>query len=264
MKQRITNISKKIVPYDVRIFLRKLNWRIRYVIQSMLSGNESNPVYCPIAQCEFKRYVRIGNRKITPTNGARERHRLVWLYLTNELDILERNLQVLHISPELSYFQVFRRLKNLTYYAGDKMVEGYSNQKGIEHVDLTSLEFDNERFDIAICNHVLEHIPDDRKAMSEMYRVLKPGGTAIVTVPINENSVVTYEDASIVTPSERTLHFGQWDHVRYYGVDISERLIQVGFAVYAERYAEKYTVDEYDRFGLCNDIIFVCKKNILV
>ncbi len=111
-----------------------------------------------------------------------------------------------------------------------------------------------------ICNHVLEHIPDDRQAMKEMFRALKSGGTGVITVPIDEQIASTYEDFSITSPKDRKQHFGQWDHVRFYGLDIESRLEEVGFEVEMCRYGATFSKEDYAKYGLCDDLIVVAKK----
>jgi len=260
MKQKIINFGKKIIPYDIRIFLRKVNWERYYIQQTLFSGSTQEKVYCPIAKKEFKAFVKISNELITPSNGARKRHRLVWHFLENEMDILSGHSKILHVAPELPFYEIFSKQENLIYVPGDKMVEGYSNQKGIQNIDLTELEFEDNTFDFVICNHVLEHIPDDQKAMSEIFRVLNTGGKAIITVPINEKLRKTYENNSITTPKEREKHFGQWDHVRWYGPDIKNRMEKHGFEVEMNRYGAHFSESEFRRLGLCNDIIIIATK----
>jgi predicted SAM-dependent methyltransferase len=219
-----------------------------------------NKVYCPIAKNEFKAFVKIGTELITPSNGARARQRLVWHYLENELKILSNEITLLHTAPELSFYEILIKAKNIKYIPGDKMVNGYSNQKGIQKIDLTNLEFEDSSFDCIVSNHVLEHIPEDRKAMSEMFRVLKVGGVAVITVPINESLSETYEDSTIVTPKDRKKHFGQWDHMRWYSTDIKERLEEAGFRVELIRYGELFSSEEFEKYGFRNDFIINAKK----
>lgn len=116
--------------------------------------------------------------------------------------------------------------------------------------DICNLPFDSNTYDIIFCNHVLEHIPEDLKAMSELYRVLKPGGMAIVQIPLDRNRETTFEDNSITDREERTRIFGQYDHVRVYGMDYFERLQSVGFEAHAVPYYEKLRTDEIDRYRL--------------
>lgn len=262
MKQQIINLAKKYIPNEIRVSLRKLNWRRYYIQQTLFLPSSAPGVYCPIAEKNFKAFLNIKNDQLTPTNGARMRQRLVWLYLKNELDIFNKKARVLHVAPELSYMPKLLPLKNLDYVPGDKMVEGYSNQKGVRNIDLTGLDFPDNSFDYVICNHVMEHIPDDKAAIAEMFRVLKKGGTAVITVPIDETLDKTYEDFSITAPKEREKHFGQWDHVRWYGRDIKDRFEKAGFKVDMNRYAENFSKQDYRKYGLCDDIIVVAKKPV--
>lgn len=264
MKQEIVNIAKRYIPNDIRVFLRWVNWRRFYIQQTLFISNSAPKVYCPIAKEEYKAFVKLKDDLMTPSNGARMRQRLVWLYLTQELGILTKKLKVLHVAPELSFIGILRNQENLAYIPGDKMVEGYSNQKGIKNIDLTDLEFEDNAFDHVICNHVLEHIPDDKAAISEMFRVLKPGGSAIITVPIDEKEERTYEDFTITLPKEREKHFGQWDHVRWYGLDIKDRFEKEGFDVDMNRYADKFSKEDYRKYGLCDDIIVIAKKPLRI
>ena len=226
----------------------------------MLSNSSQKKVYCPIAEKEFKIFVKIGSNLITPTNGARSRQRLVWHYLQHKVKIQSNKIRLLHTAPERSFFEILTKLKNIDYVPGDKMVAGYSNQKGIQNIDLTNLEFDDFDFDCIVSNHVLEHIPNDMKAMSEIFRVLKVGGIAVITVPIKDTLSETYENPTIITPKSRKKHFGQWDHVRLYGLDIKDRLEKVGFNVEMIKYAEQFSREEYEKLGFQNDYIIIAKK----
>lgn len=256
---KIIIILKKLIPYSVRIFGRKANWRIRYFF-SCLFRKTKFKVFCPIANKEFKKFIKKGNDLQTPLNGARRRQRLIWLYLTKELNFLKDSLTILHVAPEFSFFEILKNQKNINYFPGDKMVDGYSNQKGINNIDLTELYYENDFFDIIICNHVLEHIPDDKKAISEMFRVLKKGGKAIVTVPMDEKLEKTKEDPSITSPADRKKHFGQWDHLRIYATDIKNRFEEKGFKTELIKYANNFSLDEFNKMGLCSDFIIVGEK----
>ncbi len=258
--RKIVSIAKKLIPHDIRVFFRKLNWRLRYIIQITSNSTNFPKVFCPIAEKEFKAFVKIGSELVSPTNGARKRQRLVWLYLKQEQDILNKQARVLHIAPELSYMNVLKRQKNLTYIPGDKMVEGYSNQKGVENIDITKLKFEDNSFDYIICNHVLEHIDNDIKAMSEMFRVLKPNGIAVITVPIDESLEKTLEDPSITSPKDREKYYWQWDHLRLYGTDIKDRMDNIGFQTSLYRYSDNFTKENFDRYGLSTDLIIIGKK----
>ena len=260
MRQTIINLSKRSLPHGVRLMLRRLNWRRLYFSQTIFCASPEGGVYCTIAERPFKKFIDLRGDRIGPSNGSRSRQRLVWHYLKEEVGILKKPMRVLHVAPELAFMEILGRLQHLEYLPGDKMVEGYGDQKGVHNLDLTALDLPDARFDLVICNHVLEHIPDDRAAMREMYRVLAPGGQAVITVPVREDLQHTYEDPTITTPAQRRKHFGQWDHVRFYALDLKERLQEAGFQAVVVRYGRNFSKREYERLGLCDDPIFVARK----
>jgi predicted SAM-dependent methyltransferase len=179
--------------------------------------------------------------------------------LINDTDILTRkdNFKLLHPAPELCFYEKFKNKRNIDYYPSD------ISEKGLLKIDLTDIKYPDNYFDYIICNHILEHITDDKKAINELYRILKPMGIAIIMVPINEKFEKTYEDPSIITPEEREKHFGQWDHVRWYGMDIKDRLRNSGFFVEMIRYSETITSEKRKNMGICEDFIIIChKRNI--
>jgi hypothetical protein len=259
LKQAIINFSKKYIPHDVRMLLRRLNRKRLYTQQGFQGADLPGGVWCPVEEKDYRRFIKAGGDLLVPGNGLRRRQRLVWLYLTREVRILEIPMRVLHVAPEPPFMHILKDLPHLRYLAGDKMVAGYSDQKGVRDMDLTGLDLPDASFDLIICNHVLEHIPDDRAAMKEMYRVLVPGGQAVITVPIRMDRA-THEDPSITSAAERRRHFGQWDHVRFYGADIRDRLEAAGFQAEVIPYAQRFDRAEYDRMGLCDDPIIVARR----
>jgi len=189
---------------------------------------------------------------------SRDRERLIYLYLKDYLNLFQphNKKKILHMAPEPNLFRIFLKSKNIEYVCGDLFTEGYSYPKEVQNMNLLSLPQSDGTFDLVLCNHVLEHIPDDIKAMSEILRVLKSGGCAILQVPISMELEKTYEDASITSPEEREKAFGQKDHVRIYGRDYSARLASVGFQVQLFHDTEKYR-----RYGINpEEILFVCTK----
>jgi predicted SAM-dependent methyltransferase len=169
-----------------------------------------------------------GHRSNTlcPLCKSTDRERLLYLYLSQKTDIFKGPKKVLHIAPEAQVSQILRCAINTNYVTADLCAEDVMLK-----VDLTTIPFVEEYFDIIICNHVLEHIHDDRMAMAELFRILKPGGWAIVQVPISLTLDKAYEDFSIITPKGREEAFGQNDHVRIYAKDYKRRLAQAGFDV---------------------------------
>jgi len=161
-----------------------------------------------------------------PSCGSLERQRLIALYLERRTSFFTDPLKVLHFAPEPAFHEKFKSLSNLDYISADLI-----SSRAMVKVDITDIPYEEHSFDVILCSHVLEHVQDDRKAMQELYRVLKPGGWALLQIPIQSSREKTYEDPSIVTPEERLKHFGQKDHVRIYGEDYKDRLASAGFTV---------------------------------
>ena len=131
----------------------------------------------------------------------------------------------------------------------------------VEQIDITKIPYKENYFDVVICNHVLEHIPYDIQAMTELYRVMKKGGWGILQVPIDYNRQKTYEDFTITAPKEREKAFGQHNHVRWYGRDYKDRLNNAGFKVAEEDYAKEFSPDKLFQFGLLSsELIYYCQK----
>ena len=201
-------------------------------------------------------YVKQRDNALSPGTLSLERHRLLWLYLNNETNFFSKTLKVLHIAPEQCFYNLFKNLKNINYTTFD-LNSPLADIKG----DICNLPFKENSFDFILCNHVLEHINDDKKAMKELYRVLNKNGTAILQVPINQKSSKTFEDNSIVDKKQRIEKFGQYDHIRLYGLDYFKKLESFGFKVDPLKYSKEFTESEIIKYGLIKDeIIPVCKK----
>ena len=166
---------------------------------------------------------------------------------------------MLHIAPELCFIERFKSLKGLDYITAD-----IESPLAKIKMNVQEIPFEESTFDVIFCNHVLEHVDDDKKALSELKRVLKPGGWAILQVPFfYPLPKVTYEDKSITDPKEREKAFGQDDHVRMYGEDYGERLESTGFKVYKERFAMKVSADRAARYALpAREIIYKVEKPV--
>jgi len=215
----------------------------------------------PIDGKSYRKFLPYGYGKqrpnaLSPGTLSLERHRQMWLYLQNETNFFAHKLKVLHIAPEQEFLRKFKKMKNLEYTSADL----FSPIVDVK-ADIVDLPFEDNSFDVIICNHVLEHIVDDRKAMSELYRVMKSGGWGIVQVPMKNSLEKTYEDFTITDPKERQKHFGQYDHVRWYGMDYFDRLKSVGFDADINFYSQKFSEAEIKRFGLNkNEILPVVRK----
>jgi SAM-dependent methyltransferase len=201
-----------------------------------------------------------------PWCNSSDKERLVWMFLKNKTDILAGNSprSLLHVAPEKNTMRLLKDVPGLSYIAGD-MFEGderYTSGRygDAVYLDVTDMSrFNNETFDAVICNHVLEHVPNDRKGMQEILRVLKQDGFAVLQVPVSRTIASTIE-VPAQTPGERLEEFGQADHVRIYGEqDYINRLTQTGFVVEAVRPQD--IVDKVDLFGInTNERIYVARK----
>ena len=217
----------------------------------------------PIDGKRFRKFLPYGYgtqrpNVLSPSTLSLERHRLLWLYLTNETDFFDpsKPKRVLHMAPEQCFLKRFKKLAHIDLVTADL----YSPIVDVK-ADICNLPFEANEFDIIFCNHVLEHIVDDKKAMQELYRVMKSDGFGIFQIPQDYSREATYEDFSIITPEERAEHFGQYDHVRIYGNDYFDRLRAVGFKVEEVNYSTKLTEDEIDNYRLIkNEILPVCSK----
>ena len=174
---------------------------------------------------------------------------MTWMFLM-ERKALRPGLRILHIAPEACLREKLKALPSVEYVAGDKHETGYTYPAGTVDLDVTKLPFPDERFDLILCSHVLEHVPQDRLAMRELYRVLAPGGLGILMVPIKADLQVTQEDPSVVDPKERERLYGQFDHVRLYGSDYSQRLRDAGFTVTEDAMTERLSAEQVFRAGL--------------
>lgn len=241
-----------------RTFLIRISFWVRPVFAFFLQGTKYTD---PIDGKSYRKFLPYGYEKVrenvlAPGTLSLERHRLFWLYLKNETSFFSENLKVLHFAPEQAFLKRFRKLKNINYITTD-----LNSPIADVKADICNLPFQDNEFDFIICNHVLEHIPDDTKAMEELYRVLAPNGTAIVQVPYESNRNKTFEDNTILDPRERAKIFGQYDHVRVYGMDYFEKLASIGFTVAAVDYTATLSEEEIDKYRLPKgELLPVCKK----
>lgn len=216
-------------------------------------------IHCPCCNGNFPSFIAGGPNlrpnACCPGCGSLERHRLLCLYLKTRTNFFTEKLKVLHVAPEKILQDIFKGLPNLDYVSAD-----IASPLAMMKMDITDIPLDDDTFDVIICSHVLEHIPDDRKAMRELHRVLKRDGWAILQVPIDLNRAETYEDPTITDPAERQRLFGQDDHVRWYGIDYAQRLTNEGFAVTVDEYAKTLDLNEAQKMGLvATESIYFCK-----
>ena len=223
-------------------------------------------VYCAICNKSFLTFLPFGNKKRAnaqcPSCNSLERHRLQFMYLKEKTDLLtSRELKILHIAPEQELYKIFKSLAECQYFPIDKFTEGYNYPTDVLDMDILNLKFDSNYFDYIFCNHVLEHIPDDQAAMKELFRVLKPNGKAFLQVPINLNFETTYENKLVFTPEDRIKHYGQFDHVRWYGQDYGNLLEKAGFIVSKINFIEQLGDNAQFKYGLMEgEELFIASK----
>lgn len=230
-----------------RPLLIQLSYLARPILSLTLKGDKHTD---PIDGRQFKSFLPYGYENprenvLSPSTLSLERHRLLWLYLKHETNFFTAPLKVLHFAPEQAFYKKFKKLKNLEYTTTD-----LNSPLADVKADICALPFKDHSFDVILCNHVLEHIPDDRKALNELYRILKPSGWGIFQIPQDLKREVTYEDNSITDKKERARIFGQYDHVRIYGRDYFDRLEEAGFIVKAVDYTARMTDAEIEKYRL--------------
>ena len=253
-------IFKSILNTIPRPWLIKGSYIIRPIIAWYLKGDRFTD---PIDGKSFRKFLPYGYGKqrknaLSPATLSLERHRLMWLFLRDETPFFKATttLKVLHIAPEQCFLDIFRKQKNLAYTTSD-LESPIADVKA----DICDLPFKENEFDIIFCNHVLEHISDDKKAMQELYRVLKPGGFGVFQIPQDLSRAETFEDNTIIDRKERAKIFGQYDHLRVYGRDYFDKLRSIGFQVDEVDYTKKITPEQLERFCLMpNEILPVCYK----
>jgi SAM-dependent methyltransferase len=254
------SIFKSILNSIPRPWLIKVSYLVRPIIALSLKGDTFTD---PIDGKSFRKFLPYGYGKqrenaLSPSTLSLERHRLMWLFLKDETAFFtsESKLKTLHIAPEQCFLDIFRKQKNLDYLTSD-LESPIADVKA----DICDLPFEDNSFDVVFCNHVLEHISDDTKAMQELFRVMKKGGFGVFQIPQDLTRETTFEDDSIIDKKERAKIFGQYDHVRIYGKDYFNKLRSVGFKVDEVDYTKKIAPEKLERFCLMkNEILPVCYK----
>jgi SAM-dependent methyltransferase len=243
-------------------------------------------------------YVSVRRNALCPRCLALERHRVLWLWLERESDLLRDSDRLsqprfLHIAPEVCLMRKFeaiwakareerrvahdtsakanggesevfssgRRLKPSELLLSESYITAdLESPLARVHFDVQAIPFPDESFDVIFCNHVLEHVADDRAAMREMWRVMRPGGWGVMLSPVDISRTKTFEDDTIVDRRERTRLFGQYDHRRVYGTDYADRLREAGFTVGERDYFAELTPGEQRRYGLRSEILYIVRK----
>lgn len=256
---------KKLFKFILNTIPRPILIRLSIVVRPILAFFLKGSKYSdPIDGKSFRMFLPYGygnqrNNVLSPSTLSLERHRLLWLYLQNETNFFtsEKKLKVLHFAPEQEFYKRFKKQQNLDYTTTD-LVSPLADVKA----DICNLPFDDNSFEIIFCNHVLEHIPDDTKAMEELYRVMKPNGWGIFQIPQDLSRETTFADDSITDAKERAKIFGQYDHVRVYGRDYFDKLRSIGFKVEEVDYTSKLSPELVEKYCLAKgEIIPVVYKS---
>jgi SAM-dependent methyltransferase len=249
--RRIRTLINTALPGWCHLLARKVFLAIR---------SFGSRLECPCCGGRFWEFLPFGvtprPNALCPGCGSLERHRLLWLFLRDRTNFFTARLRVLDVAPTRFFSERCTRLQNLDYVSAD-----LSSPLAHLHMDITDIPLPDDSFDCIICCHVLEHIPDDRKAMRELYRILRPGGWAIIQSPIDASRDKTFEDPGVVSPEDRHRLFGQSDHVRVYGRDYQERLEEAGFVVRMESYMRDLGSRQTRKYGLgAEEEICACSK----
>ena len=271
MKRKTKSLLKRIIPREYHP--QFVGWYVKcraFFLSLLYTGNR---LECPFCGGHFRKFLPGGldlpvyKEKNIVGGGYRvnvkcsrcrssDRERLTCLYLKNKTEVFCENLKVLHVAPERNLQRVLMTCPNIDYLSLD-----LNSPLAMVKMDITEIKYEDNSFDVIICNHVLEHIPDDRKAMSELYRVLKPAGWAILQVPISLLLDRTYEDSTVTTPEGREKVFGQSNHVRIYGKDYKDRLEKIGFSVEVYNFAKEFGEPTIHKYGLSKEEdIYICSK----
>ena len=246
----LKKVIKAIVPYGILELYR------RSQVKKIEDGTDDCPV-CGNTSC----FMPFGDpprlKALCPHCGSLERHRLLWLFWKKKTTLFDKtSKKILHIAAEGCFESRLKNEFNDNY--PNYLTADLYDPKAMVKMDITDIYYPDESFDIVICNHVLEHVPDDIKAMKEFYRVLKKNGWAILIVPMKDMDK-TYEDFSITTEAGRLEAFGQSDHVRKYGRDYIDRLKSTGFHVTVVKSDELASTEEMKKMCLGEKIIY-CEK----
>jgi SAM-dependent methyltransferase len=263
MGSRLATILERLkakLPARVRAPLARIYIGARQLCLRR-TGNliyRGDTVACPCCGSTYRKFHALGlENRMCWSCGSLERDRLLWLLFDRRPQMLAPGMRILHVAPERALQPRLDSLPGVEYVAGD-LDARYAHDR----IDVTALGFSDDSFDAILCNHVLEHVPDDERAIRELRRVLRPGGWAILLVPLVDRAT-TDEDPGVTDRAERVRRFGQHDHVRQYGWDYLDRLEKAGFDVSDERLDREIDDRTAERYRLRHpqriEHLFVCR-----
>lgn len=251
----------RAIRFVLRSVPRKYIQRVVHIITPVVGLlYVGRGVECPVCGGRYRRFMPYGyvhSRKnaLCPRCLSLERHRLLWIYLQQQSDFFKGNATVLHIAPERCFIKRFERMLGDRYVTAD-----LESPLAKVKMDIQSIPFEEGSFDVILCNHILEHVDNDRKAIAEMFRVMRSGGWGIMLSPVDQSRESTYEDPSITDDEGRAKAFGQHDHWRAYGRDYPQRLEQAGFRVESIDYIKELSAEQIAKGGLTSEIIYLVHK----
>ena len=252
----------RIVKYALNHLSRPTVQRIAGVLIPIIGvGMRGRRVECPVCGRKFRKffsygYVEMRGGALCPHCMSLERHRLLWLWLQRHSDLFTARPRLLHVAPEHCYIRRFERLMGDNYVTAD-----LESPLAKVKLDVQQMPFEAEEFDVVICNHILEHVDSDRKALEEIFRVMRCGGWGILLSPVDYGLESSYEDPTKTTPEERREAFGQPDHLRIFGRDYADRLRAVGFEVEEIKAIDFLSAEEITRYGIATDRIHFVRKS---
>lgn len=251
----IKSLGKRLIPKKYIVFSIDMYVTLRYLCNTVLYFGLR--FGCPCCGGRLRKFVEIyKNQFRCPRCGSFERQRLLYLYLKNRTNFFTDNLKILHVGASPFLQREWKKLRNLDYISAD-----LSFPTAMVKMDITDISLPDNQFDCIICYHVLEHIRDDQKAMKELFRVLKPGGWAILQSCQDPNLDKTIEDPNIISPEDRFRLFGWYDHLRRYGKDYKDKLENAGFVVKPDDYVGKLDDDLIKKYRLeKNELVYLCTK----
>ncbi len=221
---------------------------------------------CPVCGCRRRKFLPYGytvQRKnaLCPACLALERHRLLWLWLTQQTELRQTLPVLLHIAPEVTLMRKFRRLYAKAGKAQNYLTADLESPLATLHFDVQQIPLSDDSVDVIICNHLLEHVESDAQALRELYRIMRHGGWGVLLSPVDLSLAQTIEDPLATSAEQRTALYGQYDHRRLYGRDYTERLRGAGFRVQDVDYAALLSERERELYALTDEHIYVVYKD---
>ena len=221
---------------------------------------------CPLCGCRRRKFLPYGyvtqrENALCPNCLALERHRTLWLWLLRESDIGRGAMalpRLLHVAPEVALMRKFHKI--YAAQPADYVTADLESPLADLHFDIQHIPLEDESFDAVICNHIMEHVEDDKQAMREIKRILRKGGWGVILSPVDMQRETTFEDDTITDEAERSRIFGQYDHRRIYGRDYAKRLEEAGFEVYECDYANLIPAKEKELYALTDELLYIVRK----